>query len=294
MNKFKSQPLMKQVKWVIMLTLVLFASGLYAQGDSADNTTLLTAVIVVGVLAVIVLFVSIYTLQVLNVVLRSEEKRRAKEEGVELKPVLTLWQRFLRIANKRVDIKDEESIILDHNYDGIRELNNHLPPWWSYLFYVTIIFGIFYVIFYHVTDTLPLQEEEYEIEMAEAAAIAEIRMNEAIASGNAFSEADLELTTNADILASGGKIFGQQCAACHKADAGGLIGPNLTDDYWLHGGDIQSVFSTIKTGVTNTAMISWEPILSPTQMRDVANYIKSLRGTNPPGALAPQGDFVEE
>ena len=294
MNNLKHQPLMKQTKWVFMLMLVLFASGSYAQGDSTDSSTLLTIVVVVAIVAAIVLLVAIYALQVLTKLLKSEEERRAKETGVIPVAIPGLWQKILKIANRRVDIEDEESIVLDHNYDGIRELNNHLPPWWTYLFYVTIVFGIFYVIFYHITDTLPLQEKEYEIEMAEAASMAEMRLAASQAAGTAFSEADLELTTDADILASGAKVFGQQCMACHKADAGGLVGPNLTDDYWVHGGDIQSIYATIKEGVPNTAMISWKTVLSPEQMRDVSNYIKSLRGTNPPGALGPQGDLVTE
>ena len=294
MNKLKRQHLIKQTKWVFMLMLVLFATGSYAQGDSADNTTLLTIVIIVAVVAAIVLLVAIYALQVLTKLLKSEQERQAKETGITPETTPGLWQKILRVANKRVDIEDEESIILDHNYDGIRELDNHLPPWWTYLFYATIVFSIFYVIFYHVTDTLPLQEKEYEIEMAEASAMAEMRLAASQAAGTAFSEADLELTTDADILASGAKVFGQQCMACHKADAGGLVGPNLTDDYWMHGGDIQSIYATIKDGVPNTAMISWKTVLSPEQMRDVSNYIKSLRGTNPPGALGPQGDLVTE
>ena len=293
MNKFNFNPSMKNAKWLIMLMMVLISPGAFAQGGNADNSTLLIAVIVVGVLALIVLLVSIYTLQVLNVVLRSEEEKQAKETGVEPKEVVGLWQRFLKIANKRVDAKDEESIILDHDYDGIKELDNHLPPWWSYLFYATIVFGIFYVIFYHVTDTLPLQEKEYEIEMAEAAAMAEMRLAEAAASGTAFSEADLELTTDPDILASGAKIYAQQCAVCHLADGGGSIGPNFTDSYWIHGGDIKSIYTTIKVGVPDKGMISWEAMLSPTKIRDVANYVKSLQGTTPLNGKAPQGEQEE-
>lgn len=292
MNNSIFKPFLKNIKWGFALMLILFGTGAYAQSDGGNYNTLLIAVIVVGVIAVVVLLVSFYTLQVLNVVLRTEAERKAKETGEELAEVLTLWQRFLKLANKRVDIKDEHSITLDHNYDGIRELDNHLPPWWNYLFYTTIIFGIFYVIFYHVTDTLPLQEKEYEIEMAEAAAMAEMRL--ANQPADAFNEAELVLTDDPEILASGQKIFSQQCAVCHKADAGGNIGPNLTDDYWLHGGDIKSVFTTIKVGVPDKGMISWEAMLSPTQMRDVANYIKSLKGTNPPGAKAPQGELYEE
>ena len=293
MNKLKSNSLLKIANWVVMLFLVLFASSSFAQGDGTNNSALLTIVIVVAVVAAVVLLVAIYALQVLTKLLKSEEERRAKETGIASEKEPTLWQKILRLANKRVEIEDEESIILDHNYDGIRELDNHLPPWWTYLFYATVVFGIFYVIFYHVTDTLPLQEKEYEIEMAEAAAMADMRLAESQAAGTAFNEADLGLTTDADILASGAQVFNQQCAVCHKADAGGSIGPNLTDDYWLHGGDIQSVFKTIKIGVPDKGMISWEAMLSPEQMRDVANYIKSLRGTNPPGAKAPQGELEE-
>ena len=293
MDKFKFHPLSGKAKWVATLVMMLFASSTFAQGGGNESNTLMIIVVIVAVVAFIVLLVAIYALQVLTKLLNAEEKKRAEETGEA--PILALgfWQKFLRLANNRVDIEDEESIILDHNYDGIRELDNHLPPWWSYLFYATIVFGIFYVIFYHVTDTLPLQEEEYAIEMAEAAAMADMRQAEAQAAGTAFSEAELELTTDPDILASGEKIFNQQCAICHKPDGGGSIGPNLTDDYWLHGGDIQSVFTTIKVGVPDKGMISWEAILSPEKMRDVANYIKSIKGTNPPGAKAPQGELEE-
>jgi cytochrome c oxidase cbb3-type subunit 3 len=291
MNNNKSRNLLNRVKWGIMLMLVFFSSSLFAQGGISGDTTLLLIIVVVAIAVAIILLVAIYALQVINTLLNSEMERQAKETGVSPESTVSLWDKILKIANRRVDIKDEESIIMDHDYDGIRELNNHLPPWWTYLFYATIVFSIFYVIIYHVTDTLPLQEEEYEIEMAEAAAMANIRLAASQAAGTAFNEADLELTEDADILASGGKIFSQQCAICHKADGGGSIGPNLTDNYWLHGGDIQSVFSVIKVGVPDKGMISWESILSPTQMRDVANYIKSLEGTNPPGAKAPQGEL---
>lgn len=294
MNKLKRQHLIKKTKWVFMLMLVLLATGSYAQGDSADNTTLLTIVIIVAAVAAIVLLVAIYALQVLTKLLKSEQERQAKEAGITAEATPGLWQKILRVANKRVDIKDEESIILDHNYDGIRELDNHLPPWWTYLFYATVVFSIFYVIFYHVTDTFPSQEKEYEIEMAEAAAMAEMRLAASQAAGTVFNVDDLELTTDTEVLASGAKIFGQQCAVCHKADAGGLIGPNLTDDYWLHGGDIKSLYKTISEGVPGTTMIPWKASISADDMAALANYIKSIRGTNPPGAKAPEGELFEE
>lgn len=291
MNNSIFKPFLKSTRWVFALILILFSSGAYAQGQ-ANYNSLLIAVIVVGVIAIIVLFVSFYTLQILNILMRTEAERKAREAGEEPEEVLTFWQRFLKVANKRVEMEKEESIVLDHNYDGIRELDNHLPPWWKYLFYLTIVFAFFYFIFHHVTDTLPLQEEEYEIEIAEAAAMAEIRL--ANQPEDAFKEADLVQTDDPAILASGQKIFVQQCAVCHKEDGGGNIGPNLTDNYWIHGGDIKNVYTTIKVGVPDKGMISWEAMLSPTQMRDVSNYVLSLKGTNPPGAKAPQGELVEE
>ena len=137
----------------------------------------------------------------------------------------------------------------------------------------------------------PSSSTPYEIELAEAAAMAQARMaNNPVA---AFNEADLVLSTDADILASGAKIFNQQCAVCHKTDGGGSIGPNLTDDYWIHGGDIKSIYVTVKEGVPDKGMISWKAMLSPAQMRDVSNYIKSLKGTNPAGAKAAQGELYE-
>ena len=294
MNKIYFHHLPKRAKWVTMLIMMLFASSSFAQGEGTSSTTLLTIVIIVAIVAAIVLLVAVYALQVLTKLLRAEEEKRANETGEAAVAVPGLWQKFLKVANKRVDAKDEESIILDHNYDGIRELDNHLPPWWTYLFYVTIIFGIFYVIFYHVTDTLPLQEEEYDIEMAEATAMAEMRLAASQAAGTTFNVDDLELTTDTEVLAIGAKVFGQQCAVCHKADAGGLIGPNLTDDYWLHGGDIKSVYKTISEGVQGTTMIPWKGSLSNDDMVALANYVKSIRGSNPPGAKASEGELVEE
>ena len=185
--------------------------------------------------------------------------------------------------------KDE---LLDHDYDGIRELDNHLPPWWTYLFYATVVFAVVYVFLYHVTDTFPLQDEEYAIEVAEASAAAELRMAANVEAGG-FDESTLEYSDDPAILASGETIYTRQCAVCHKADGGGSIGPNLTDKYWIHGATIQDIYTTVKVGVADKGMISWESMLSPEQMRDVSSYIISIGGTNPAGAKGPQGELVE-
>lgn len=279
-------------RWLLTILFLALASGANAQSE--DNTAFLLtfAVGLVAVVAILVIIMAVYTLQVLKTVVRKQEEQTADETGEPIKSELSLWEKFLKVVNRRVDIEEEESIILDHNYDGIRELDNHLPPWWTYLFYVTVVFAIVYVFVYHVTDTLPLQEEEYQIEMAEAAAAAEARIA-ANAEAGGFNESELEYTDDPAILASGETIYTRQCAACHKVDGGGSIGPNLTDEYWIHGGTIQEIYTTIKVGVPDKGMISWESSLSPEQMRDAASYIMSLAGTNPPDAKGPQGEVVE-
>ena len=279
-------------RWLFTIALMVLATTANAQ--TQDNTAVLFTVAVglILIVALLVIIVAIYTLQVLKAMIkeRQEELAETAEEVIVAEP--TLWEKFLKLANRRVAIEEEESIILDHDYDGIRELDNHLPPWWTYLFYATIVFAVVYVFVYHVTDTFPLQEEEYAIEVAEASAAAEIRMAANVEAGG-FDEATLEYSDDPAILASGESVYTRQCAVCHKADGGGSIGPNLTDKYWIHGASIQEIYTTIKVGVPDKGMISWESMLSPEQMRDVSAYIISIGGTNPAGAKAAQGELVE-
>ena len=173
--------------------------------------------------------------------------------------------------------------MLDHDYDGIKELDNHLPPWWKYLFYFTIAFGVVYLLVYHVFqfEWAPLQEEAYRREMA----LAEEQMSE-------LAIANVELTDEDEALENGENLFVANCAACHLADGGGSIGPNLTDNYWIHGGEVQDVYNTIKDGVPGKGMISWESRLSPSDMRDVASFILlKLVGTDPAQGKAPEGEL---
>lgn len=296
MNAFKPVKVKGQPKWVLALLLTLFGFGANAQSAETTNIMLTLTLVLVVIVALLVLIVAIYTLQVIKVVVKDKQRELSGETEEEATAAATdepsWWQKFLKVANDRVDMEEEEDILLDHNYDGIQELDNHLPPWWKYLFYATIAFGVVYVILYHVTDTLPLQQEEYAIEVVEAAAAAEARLA-ANAEAGGFDESALEYSDDPIILANGETIYQRMCAACHKADGGGSIGPNLTDNYWLHGNTIQDIYRTIKVGVPDKGMISWESQLSPVQMRDVSSYIISLKGTNPPGAKAPQGELYE-
>ncbi|MBS1638096.1 MAG: c-type cytochrome [Bacteroidetes bacterium] len=193
--------------------------------------------------------------------------------------------------NASVDIEKEGEIMLDHNYDGIRELDNNLPPWWKYGFYFTILVAVVYLIHFHVIKTGDLQTAEYDKEMAAAKAeLAEHMKNAA----NNVDENTVKLLTDPAEIAAGKKVFDDNCVTCHRKDAGGQIGPNLTDDYWLHGGSIQDIFKSIKYGWTDNGMKSWKDELSPVQISELASFIKSIRGSNPASAKAPQGDLYTE
>ncbi|WP_435355640.1 cbb3-type cytochrome c oxidase N-terminal domain-containing protein [Emticicia sp. SJ17W-69] len=196
-----------------------------------------------------------------------------------------VWWKSLTGA---VPLEKEEVILLNHNYDGIRELDNHLPPWWKYLFYATIVFAIIYMLDYHVWKSSPLQEDEYQQEVA----VAQKQIEEFQAkNANSIDENSVKLlATDSKVVAKGKEIFTGKCVACHGALGEGGVGPNLTDEYWLHGGTIKDIFKTIKNGVPEKGMISWKATLKPNEIQDVSNYIVSLAGTNPPNGKAPQGD----
>ena len=192
-----------------------------------------------------------------------------------------------------VPIEQEHQILLDHNYDGIRELDNNLPPWWKYGFYFTIIFAVVYLIVYHLLGAADLQTEEYEKEMTQAAIENEAYLATQV---SLVDESNLVVLEDPDRLESGKAVFVANCVVCHGPDGGGVVGPNLTDEYWKNGGGIQNVYRTIKVGIPEKGMISWESILTPAQRLEVSSYIlKRLQGTTPANPKAAEGDlWVEE
>lgn len=185
-------------------------------------------------------------------------------------------------------VENEEEIILDHNYDGIKELDNNLPPWWLYGFYASIIFAGIYMARYHIFDGVT-QKEEYLAEVAEAkAAVEEYKKN----AKGLIDANTVELLTGTEDINSGKAIFSGNCAACHKIDGGGGIGPNLTDSYWILGGGIKNVFNTISEGGrAGKGMVSWKTDLKPEEMAQVASYVLSLHGTTPAEAKDPEGEI---
>jgi cytochrome c oxidase cbb3-type subunit III len=172
----------------------------------------------------------------------------------------------------------------EHAYDGIHEFDNDLPPWWKYLFYATTVFAGVYLVNYHVLSG-PLQLAEYEAEMQQAALI-----RPAGGAGNANEKTDYKALTDAAQLEAGKAAYLQNCAACHGQQGEGMVGPNLTDEHWLHGGEVNEVFKTVKFGVTSKGMVAWQGKLSDDQILEVSSFILSLQGTNPANAKAPQGE----
>lgn len=176
--------------------------------------------------------------------------------------------------------------LTDHDYDGIQEYDNDLPPWWTFLFYLTIIFSIIYLLNYHVLGTGDSQEMEYKKEMARAE-VAKAKFE--ASQGNLA----LSFLTDAAALENGKKAYDANCIACHGAAGEGGVGPNLTDAYWLHGGSIDDLVKVITYGVPEKGMIPWEKSLSKRQIVEVASYIHTMQGSNPPNAKEPQGELAE-
>ena len=189
-------------------------------------------------------------------------------------------------------IEDEAEIILDHNYDGIKELDNNLPPWWIYGFYASIVFAAVYLLRYHVFSG-PSQIDELETELADARIAIETykKTTKNLVDINTVTQ----LTEAAD-LSAGKTIFETNCVACHMADGGGGIGPNLTDPNWILSGDIKSVFKTVSEGGrSGKGMIAWKQQLKPLEMAQVSSYVLTFEGTTPANPKAPEGDvWVDE
>jgi cytochrome c oxidase cbb3-type subunit 3 len=285
---------MKYHRIILFSALVLIIQPAAAKSDSLISGELMDyigygAVITMLFLFLVVMLVLLRTFKVLTrIILKNEgytdeqiiaEMKPAKKEK---KPRAEVWQKLLSLR----PLEEENEILITHDYDGIQELDNPIPAWFMYLFYGSIVFGIGYLLNYHVFKTAPLQYAEYKTEMAQADLAKKAFLSKA---ANRVDENTVKLVHDPAVIASGQTIFKTTCAACHGDHAQGNVGPNLTDDYWLHGGKIGDLFKTIKYGVLSKGMPTWEKQLTPKQISDVANYIKSLHGTKPAGAKEPQG-----
>jgi cytochrome c oxidase cbb3-type subunit 3 len=220
--------------------------------------------------------------------LLTEEQKKQLEEAQE---VSFADSKFMKMLTRSKDIDQEEDVLLDHDYDGIKELDNVLPPWWVGLFYACVIFAIVYLVRFHVYGDYT-QEEEFTADMIKAEKEVEAYKKTAPDLMNADIATVL---TDAKDLEEGKAIYTTNCVACHKADGGGSIGPNLTDKFWILGGGIKNVFTTISEGGrSGKGMVPWKESLKPIEIQKVASYILSLQGTNPADAKPAEGDEWED
>ncbi len=197
------------------------------------------------------------------------------------------WDNF----NKAASLEKEQEVLLDHNYDGIQELDNSLPPWWKYGFYLTIVVGVIYIYRFHFSHDGLSQQEEYLAEMQQGE---EDKAAYLAKSANNVDENTVVYLTDAASIAAGKEMYGKSCVACHLADGGGSVGPNLTDEYWLHGGGIKDIFKSLKYGWQEKGMKSWKDDYSPKQIQEIASFVKSLKGSKPSTPKEAQGDLYVE
>jgi len=267
---------------VLLAALVMiFSSPIFAAGESDFPPSYYDIVAMFLIAIIIIGFTAI--------VYYEGRKGVAEEEEVLVKQP-SAFAKFRRVITKTTPVETEHELLLNHDYDGIKELDSQIPPWFLWLFYLTIFFSIVYMLDYHVFNSSPLQDEEYQLQVKQAEVERAALMN----SGAMLNEETVALLTDQAAIDNGKQIFATNCVACHAADGGGLVGPNLTDDYWIHGGGVKNIFKTIKYGVTAKGMITWQTQLNPKQMQDVASFIITLHGTTPVTPKQPEGTVWKE
>jgi cytochrome c oxidase cbb3-type subunit 3 len=256
---------------IISVLLPLILGDLHAQTQVAEEGTS-SALIFTGLLTLFFIGLILFVIFVLD---------------GEVDPILrALKSAYASIAPKSTG----KAIPLDENHDGITELDNLIPPWFSYLFGGTIVFAVIYLLNYHVWQSSPLPQAEYAEEMAAADLSRRVRM----ASEGTINEDDLVVLVDEASIKAGQERFLRNCITCHGTHAEGIVGPNLTDQYWIHGGGVKNVYTTIKNGVPEKGMISWKLVFTPKEIQQIASYVLSLQGSNPPNAKKPEGNLYTE
>jgi cytochrome c oxidase cbb3-type subunit 3 len=260
----------------------------YYGGLSALSFWTLTTVL--G-LELLIIFVLLYFIRNLWLILNPLPIKHRIDGKAAQSWIKTTWANLdKKFLTKAAPIEYEADIMLDHDYDGIKELDNALPPWWKYGFYITIFVAIFYILKFEVWHTGMNPTEEYNTEMAEAKA----ETDAYLASMKENVDEKTVVMLDASGIASGKTLYSKTCVACHSPNGAGGVGPNLTDNYAIHGASIQDIFKTIKYGWPDKGMQAWQSNFSPVEMQQLASYVKSLVNTNVADGKAPQGDLIKE
>ena len=297
----KDKPLIKVAAIAVVLILSMLSQTVLAQttaaadeaativsnygGLSANTFYFLAAVVLTEIFAITFLYFSIRRI---NSELLPEKAVAAFKDS----KLSALWAWLdKKLFTKAIPIEHEADALLDHNYDGIQELDNALPPWWKYGFIITIGFAFVYLLNFHVFGNGKNPTEEYQAEMNNA------QIQKEVYESKNKDRIDEEHVSMADAtgIKSAEVNYVANCVACHGAKGEGGVGPNLTDDYWLHKGSLNDIYHTLKVGYPDKGMQSWASKFSPKEMSQLASYVKTLKGTNPPNGKVPQGDiFTEE
>jgi cytochrome c oxidase cbb3-type subunit 3 len=303
---FSRQLAKKQQKAATLIVVLIGLFGLngqaYAQTEEVSSAVvksanfggltelqfyLLSGVIMLEVF--IILFLAFMARRTYRALMGLDEQQVTRE--METSKWADWWNRLdQRFFTRAVPVEQEADVLLDHDYDGIRELDNALPPWWKWGFYVTVVVAFIYMFYFHIIGTGKNPEQEYAMEMSEG------RKQEELYKARTKDLVDENNITIADAsgIAAGKALYTQSCVACHAADGGGGIGPNLTDNNWIHGGTMNDIYKTIKLGYPEKGMQSWQAMYSPIQMKNLASFVKSLKGTKPAAPKEPQGEPFAE
>ncbi len=289
----------KLFNYLLSFIFLLPALGVMAQGGEAVSPNRLSNMLgdyflIGGALVVLAAFFVLFRLT--TMLMQLQKIKLLQEHGMETMEKLDLvnqeswWSRMYKKWTDAVPVEKEKDIMFDHAYDGIRELDNSLPPWWVALFYISIGFAVVYMTYYHFAGIGNSSREQYEIEMEQAEEAVQAYLAK---QADMVDESNVVLLTDEEALASGKTIFLESCATCHGNLGEGGVGPNFADNYWIHGGSIKDLFKTIKYGVPEKGMISWKSQLRASDMQKVASFILTLQGTDPPNQKEPQGELYQ-
>ena len=277
---------------VLLIFFAVFGAMEYFV-DSGDRPAfvkfpMITVFLLVFLFLLIAIEITVSAIDTITYHLLTEEQKAKLEEAKNIGFKESDWyKKMMKAITKSEPIENEDQLLLAHDYDGIKELDNTLPPWWVYLFYGCIVFAVVYLVRFEILGG-DNQETELKNEMAQAKIDVAQYMKTA---PDLMDEKTVTLLTDPTDLAAGKAIFTANCIPCHRPDAGGQIGPNLTDNRWILGGGIKNVFHTLVNGGRDgKGMISWKATLKPKEMQKVASYVLSLQGSNPVNPKAPDGE----
>jgi len=277
----------------LMLTHLLVSAQDQNASAAPDTSSPFTLFYTIIILMLLILFFQTVIIRRLIGLVREQQYRirhgremPEEETKVTAKQGEDFFSRVFKALTRSNPAGKQKDVMLDHDYDGIHELDNIMPPWLQMILYGSIIFAVVYLLVYHVYDIGKLPHEEYADELKAAQIQKEARLKLV---GASIDESNVKQLTDVTSLSAGKTIFIARCSPCHGQQAQGIVGPNLTDDYWLHGGSVNDIFKTVKYGVPAKGMVPWQGVLKPDEMQDVVSYVMSLHGSNPPNPKAPQG-----